>query len=152
MRDQRPSHRPFDKGFFTLVLVLFLYAVIPLAEIFLFVLLGYTISIWLVIAIAAIAALPGVLVALSEARRILPRLRERIRDGRSPGREIASLAGILAGCLFLITPGFITDVLGYLLLVPPFRAALTRAIARAMKGSYRDLQRWLEVNGIGPRA
>jgi UPF0716 protein FxsA len=149
MRQVKPLVRSFDKDFFTLVLVLILYAVVPFAEIFLFVWLGYAISIWLVLAIAAVVGLPGVLVSLNETRRILPRLRERIRDGRSPGREIAELAGILAGSLFLITPGFITDVLGYLLLVPSFRAALTRVIARSMKGSYRDLQRYLEVNGIG---
>ena len=149
MRDLRPAVRSPDRGFFTLVLALVLYAVVPFGEIFLFVWLGYTISIWLVLAIAAVVGLPGVLVAVNEARRILPRLRERIRDGRPPGREVASLAGILAGCLFLITPGFITDVLGYLLFVPSFRARLTRALVRALKGSYRDLQRWLEANGIG---
>ena len=58
------------------------------------------------------------------------RLSAAVSAGRSPGSEVLDGALILLGGLLLITPGFISDVLGICALLPPTRALLRRRLAR----------------------
>jgi len=124
---------------FKLIFALLLYSLVPLAEIFFFIYLGNLIGNWLVIILAALAGLPGVLIAHGQLRDVLRRLRAGLRDSSYPGMEVADLLGLLVGGAFLLTPGFLTDVAGYLLLVPFLRERLARALARKMGSEMKDL-------------
>jgi UPF0716 protein FxsA len=61
------------------------------------------------------------------------RLGAAVGAGRSPGREVLDGALILFGGTLLIVPGFITDLLGILLLLPPTRALMRRSLSRNLK-------------------
>src|SRR4051794_8981914 len=74
----------------------------------------------------------------SQGRAVWRRFTETMAAGRIPHREIVDGVLIIFGGAFLITPGFITDILGFLLLIPP-----TRSLFR------RSLQRRLEVRAVG---
>ena len=141
--------RFMDRDFlFKMIFVLLLYSLVPLAEIFLFLYLGDLIGNYLVLAFAAVAGLAGVPIAYGQIQRALEKLRERIRAGRPHVRELVDLGGILAAGIFLITPGFITDILGYLMLVPVIRETFGRALARRMKRSFRDLYESLRLSAM----
>jgi UPF0716 protein FxsA len=131
--------------FFKIILILLLYSLVPLAEIFLFLALGNLIGNYLTLALAAVAGVAGALLALDQVQRTQAKLRARIRKGEYPGREFADLAGMLAGGLLLITPGFITDLFGYGLMIPFFREALGRAIVQKLDRSFRDIYEYLRL-------
>lgn len=66
--------------------------------------------------------------------RVFDQVREQMRRGTFPGRELAHGALVLIGGAFLLTPGFLTDALGFALMVPTFREVVrirgTRFIQR----------------------
>ena len=135
-----------DKDFlFKIILILLLYSLVPLAEIFLFLALGNLIGNYLTLALAAVAGVAGALVALGQVQRTQGKLREKIRRGEYPGREFADLAGMVAGGLLLVTPGFITDLIGYGLMIPFFREALGRAIVQKLDRSFKDVFAYLRL-------
>lgn len=67
---------------------------------------------------------------------VLRRLKERLSRGELPGRELSDGALILVAGAFLISPGFITDTLGFLLLVPPVRDFIYRMVGRRFKQNF----------------
>jgi UPF0716 protein FxsA len=142
--DTQTSHASVDRSYlYRVIVLLFVYALIPLGEILLFVYLGNVIGNYLVLIIAAIAGLPGALVMLGQARRIVAALRARIGERRPARAELQELAALGAGALLLITPGFVTDVIGYLLFIPGVRAALAQRIGRWLGPRYRDIAGYL---------
>ncbi len=129
-----------DRDFlFRTILVLLLFSLVPLAEIFLFVLLGNVIGNYLVLLCAVVVGLVGGYVALTQARRAEARLRERVAAGAWPGREIADFLGCVAAAILLITPGFITDCAGLLLLIPALRRAVGRMLAARLSTGFKEL-------------
>ena len=58
----------------------------------------------------------------SQGRAVWARFNATVREGRMPAREIVDGVLVIFGGAFLITPGFITDILGFLLLIPFTRA------------------------------
>lgn len=130
---------------FKLILILLLYSLVPLAEIFLFLYLGNLIGNYLVLIIAAVAGVGGALVAMGELRRIAERLRNRINQGSYPGREFIELTGLLVAGVFLITPGFITDLCGYLLLIPSLRAAVGRFVVKKLDRGFKEVYEHLKL-------
>lgn len=106
-----------------LLLILIL---VPLIEIALFVIVGGRIGVWPVLALVALGALVGVLLLRGRLAR-LPRL---IEAGRDPAQLLA--AGMLTalGALLLILPGFLTDAIGLVLMLPPLQALVGRWLSR----------------------
>jgi UPF0716 protein FxsA len=138
--------RFLDREFLVkLIFILLLYSLVPLGEIFLFLFLGDLIGNYLILAIAAVVGLVGILFAVGQIRRTLERLRGKIRQSQYPGKEFVDLAGILVSSVLLLTPGFITDFAGFLLLMPFFREALGRAIAKRMDKSFKEVYEYLRL-------
>lgn len=149
MIELRLLFRFLDKEFlFRLIFILLLYSIVPIAEIFLFLWLGEVIGNYLILAIAAVVGLFGMLFALREVRVTLARLRSRIRRHEYPGTEFVDLAGILVGAILLLTPGFITDFVGFLLLIPFFRRALGRAVTRRLDRSLHEVYEYLQLSDL----
>lgn len=63
---------------------------------------------------------------------VLARIQRKLGQGTLPGRELSHGAAILVSGAFLISPGFITDVLGFLLLLPPIRDLIHRIVAKRL--------------------
>lgn len=149
MTELRLLFRFLDKEFlFRLIFILLLYSIVPIAEIFLFMWLGEVVGKYLILAVAAVVGLLGMLIALREVRVTLERLRARIRRHEYPGAEFVDLAGILAGAILLLTPGFITDFVGFLLMVPFFRRALGQVVTRRMDRSLHEVYEYLQLSDI----
>ena len=72
----------------------------------------------------------------TQGRAAWRRLSEAVAAGRSPGREVLDGVLVLLGGLLLIVPGFISDIVGALALLPPTRALLRGGLARNLQSRF----------------
>ncbi|MES2541457.1 MAG: FxsA family protein [Pseudomonadota bacterium] len=108
---------------------------LPLVEIALFVTLGAELGLWLTLAWVLLTGVLGVLMlkglALSGRRGLREGLQQGLHDPLSP---IAHKALLGVAAVLLILPGFLTDTLGLILLLPPVRGLIIRQMAQRMRG------------------
>lgn len=101
--------------------LLLLFIAIPLVEIFLFLLVGRQIGVLPTFAVILLTGVFGAALARSQGLRTLAKYRDATAQGRLPAEAVIdSLLILMAGAL-LIIPGFLSDAVGFLLLVPPVR-------------------------------
>jgi UPF0716 protein FxsA len=141
MTDIRPMLRAIDRDFlFKVMLYLLTFCIVPLAEIFFFIYLGTLVGNYLLLVAAAVAGLPGASISLGRMRRARARLRMKLVKDQRPGPELAELAGIVAAGILLLTPGFLTDILGYLLMVPAVRDRVGKALKKRLTVAFPEIQ------------
>ncbi|MDB4422769.1 FxsA family protein, partial [bacterium] len=103
--------------------LLLLFILVPVAELYLFLTLGEELGVKNTIAIIIITAILGAALTKSQGRRALQKFQQATAEGRMPAKEaLEGLMILLAGAV-LITPGFLTDTVGFLLLVQPVRTS-----------------------------
>lgn len=78
----------------------------------------------------------GMWAVRSQGRAVWQRLTDGIAVGRPPGRDVLDGALVLLGGVLFILPGFISDLFGALLLLPPSRAGLRRLLVRNFQGRF----------------
>ncbi len=120
------------------VLIL-LFILIPAAEIGVLLLSGNTIGIWPTVALLIATGVLGSYLAKKQGINTLKKVQEQLRYGRMPGDEILNGVCILLGGVMLLSPGFLTDIFGLILLLPPTRAAMKPIILKMLK-------RWMNNN------
>ncbi|MCQ0969185.1 FxsA family protein (plasmid) [Paracoccus sp. TK19116] len=98
-----------------------LFLIVPLIEIWLFITIGGQIGVWPTIGLVVLSAVVGATLVRAQGARAWTELQGSITEFRDPGRPLAHGAMILLAGAMLMTPGFFTDTLGLLLLVPPVR-------------------------------
>lgn len=104
--------------------------IVPLAELAIIIQLGGWIGVgWTIVALL-VNSLLGAWLLRREGRRAWAQFREALGAGRWPGDEVAQGGLIILGGALLLTPGFLTDLVGFLCLLPPTRA-LASAVIRA---------------------
>lgn len=103
-------------------MVLFaLFVLIPIIEISLFVTVGGAIGLWPTLFIVFGSALLGSVLMRSQGQQAMKRLQASFDQQQDPSEPLADGAMILIAGMLLIAPGFFTDTLGLLLLLPPVR-------------------------------
>lgn len=117
--------------------VLFIaFVVVPLVEIYVLIQVGQVIGAWWTILLLVLDSILGTWLIRREGSRTWQALRQALQTGRMPARELADGALILVGGTLMLTPGFVTDALGILLILPvtrPFaRRLLTRLVAQRL--------------------
>jgi UPF0716 protein FxsA len=110
------------------LLLLVVFVVVPIVEIWVIVQVGQAIGIVPTLVLLLADAVLGTWLFRREGRRAWVALREAIAAHRVPAKEVADGALVVLGGAFLLTPGFVTDVVGVLCLLPPTRAVLRRAL------------------------
>jgi UPF0716 protein FxsA len=108
-------------------LLLVAFVVVPLVEIFVLIQVGQVIGPWWTILLLIGASVLGTWLIRREGSRSWAALQEALQTGRMPARELADAGLILIGGTLMLTPGFVTDIVGVLLILP-----LTRPIARGL--------------------
>ncbi len=104
--------------------------VLPLVEIAIFIKVGQTIGLLPTLALIIGAALLGALLLRQQGLSVLMQLRSNVASGRMPGRTIADAMMIGLASLFLVLPGFLSDVVALALLLPPVRSWIYGVLAR----------------------
>ena len=112
------------------LLLLILFIALPIAEIYVIVQVGQAIGILPTLAILLLDGFLGAALARSQGQTTWARFNRAFSEGRVPARETFDGAMIILGGALLLAPGFITDVVGFLLLIPPTRALLRGGVAR----------------------
>lgn len=110
-----------------------LFVAVPLIEIALFIQVGGLIGLWPTLGIVVATALAGTWLVRREGLKAMSELRRSLETLGDPGRPLADGAAILFAGALLLTPGFFTDTVGFLLLIPPVRAALFRWAAKRVR-------------------
>src|SRR6478735_6269060 len=113
----------------TLILVL-LFLVLPIAEIYVIIQVGGAIGIVPTLFLLVLDGIAGAALARWQGRAAWERFNQALSAGRVPAKETFDGAMIIVGGAFLLAPGFITDVIGFTLLIPPTRAAYRAVVAR----------------------
>lgn len=114
-----------------MILLVVLCIVLPIAELYVIVRVGELIGVAPTLALLLAGSMLGVLLLRHQGRGAWRRFNAALAERRFPGREVADALMMAAGATLLLIPGFITDVIGLLLLIPP-----TRAIARRLMRAY----------------
>jgi UPF0716 protein FxsA len=109
-----------------------LFIAVPIAELAVIIQVGQTIGVWWTIALLIADSLFGAWLMRHQGRAAWRRFNEAVQGGRVPAREVVDGALVIFGGALLLTPGFITDILGLILLVPPTRALVRVVLARRL--------------------
>ncbi len=115
-----------------LVALVVVFIVLPIAEIALLVQVGGAIGLGWTIALLIADSIIGAVLLRSQGRAVWRRFQATMQAGRMPHREVQDGVLVIFGGALLITPGFLTDILGLLLLIPPTRAVVRRFVMRAL--------------------
>lgn len=103
-----------------------LFAVIPVAEIYVLVSVGGVIGVLPTVALVLLTALAGAHLARMQGLAVMMRIRENLAQGFMPAEELLDGLLIFLAGMTLLTPGFLTDIMGLLILLPATRNIFKR--------------------------
>lgn len=113
------------------VKLLMLFTIVPVVELYILVKVGEEIGTMNTVALVIITGIAGASFAKSQGAQIISKIRSSLNQGQMPGKELLQGAMVLAGGILLLTPGFLTDLLGLSMLIP-----LTRKLYADMTLAY----------------
>ncbi len=116
-------------------LILLLFIGIPIAEIALLIKVADIIDLWPTIALIVLTAALGVFLLRRQGLSSLARAQKSLNEGRLPVESISDAAGLLLAGAFLLTPGLLTDSLGFALLIPAVRHGLARHLFNRVRNA-----------------
>jgi len=107
--------------------------VVPVAEIALIISVGKVIGGWQTVALLLVESALGAYLVKREGRRSWKALQAALNTGQMPGRELADAALVLIGGTLLLTPGFLTDIVGFFFILPFSRPVTRRWLQRVVE-------------------
>lgn len=123
-----------------LAVVFILLLVLPVVEIAVIVAVGQVIGGWQTLLLLVLESLLGAWLVRREGARAWSALTTALNTGRMPSRQLADAALVLVGGTLLLTPGFVTEVVGFFFILPVTRplarVALEQAVARRLLGGF----------------
>jgi UPF0716 protein FxsA len=120
---------------FPVVAIIFL--IIPIVEVYLLIQVGQVIGALWTIFLVVLTAVIGVWLLKIQGISTLMRAQQKMQSGQTPAREMLEGVGLILAGAFLLTPGFFTDTVGFLLLFPPIRAWLVNKLISNLMNSDR---------------
>jgi UPF0716 protein FxsA len=116
------------------LLLFVLFVVVPIVELWLILQIGGAIGVLPTIALLIADSVLGAALMRSQGRAAWLRFNAALAEGRVPGREVVDGALVIFGGALLLTPGFMSDFLGLILLLPPTRALVRGILVRRYAG------------------
>ena len=137
------------------------FALYVVAEVAVFVLAVRWVGGWVTFLLMVATGLLGGWLIRKEGLRVFGAVRDAVRDGRVPDRDVGDTRVVMAAGLMLVLPGFLSDVAGLVILVPPLRPMGRRVLGRAsatspgrgragVSGSTRQVIRGEVVDDVDP--
>lgn len=133
-----------------------LFVIIPLVELVLLVQLGQWVGLVPTVALVVGTGILGAALARAEGLRTWLAFQREVAEGRLPGRPLLDGLAVLIGGAFLLTPGLLTDLVGFSLLFPPTRGLIRdwvrRRVESAIESGQVRMQVWTPFgwSGSGP--
>jgi UPF0716 protein FxsA len=131
------------------LMLLFLFLALPILELYVIIQVGQAIGLAPTLLLLILDGLAGAALARSQGRNAWARFNRALAEGRVPARETLDGGMIVLGGALLLAPGFITDIFGFLLLIPPTRALLRGLVARLARR--RVSFAWTATGATPPR-
>ena len=122
--------------FFTKLLILFV--IIPVTELYILIEVGKRIGSLTTISIIIFTGILGAYLVKNQGFMILRKIQHDLNDGIMPGDSLIQGAIILAGGILLLTPGFVTDILGFIFLTPASRNIVKKYLLKWLKGKIKE--------------
>jgi len=107
-----------------------IFIVVPIIELYVIIQVGEAIGVWWTIGLLIADSLLGSWLMRLQGRSAWRRFQDAISAGRVPAREVADGVLVIFGGALLLTPGFVTDIFGLFLLLPPTRSVVRRTLLR----------------------
>ncbi len=121
--------------------LLLLFTLIPLVELYILIKIGGLIGALNTIFIIVITGIIGAYLARSQGFKVIQKINLAMEQGRTPGRELLEGLFILIGGFTLLTPGFITDLMGLSMLVPLTRRGYIKIALKLIQNKI-DTGQW----------
>jgi UPF0716 protein FxsA len=114
------------------LLLVLLFIVVPIAELFVIIQVGEAIGVLPTIALLIVDSVLGSMLMRSQGRAAWRRFNAALAEGRMPHREVLDGVLVIFGGALLLTPGFVSDIFGIVLLLPPTRALVRNVVGRRL--------------------
>jgi UPF0716 protein FxsA len=112
------------------LLLVLIFIVLPVAEIYVIIKVGEAIGVWPTVGLLILDGFLGAALLRHQGRAAWRRFNAALAAGKIPAREAFDGAMVIVGGAFLLAPGFITDAIGLLLLLPPSRAVFRGILSK----------------------
>lgn len=126
--------------------LLLLFTIVPLVELALLIEIGKVIDVGPTIALVVVTGVVGAALARHEGLRTFRSIQSDLTAGRLPGDRLIDALLILVAGVLLVTPGIITDGIGFLLLLPPARAV----VRSHLKSRFRARFKMIDMTNLHP--
>ena len=128
--------------------LLLLFIVVPAIELVLLIQTGQWIGVLPTVGLIVLTGIVGAWLTRQQGMQVWRRLQQELQTGQMPGEAILEGAMILVAGAVLMTPGVLTDALGFLLLIPPSRKLISRFVSQQIQKRIASGQ--IHVQGFGP--
>lgn len=118
--------------------LLIAFTVVPLVELYLLLFVGRAMGVLPTVALVLVTGVVGAALARREGFRVLRSWQDALRRGETPAEGVVSGVLILVAGVLLVTPGILTDVVGFLLLLPPSRRLVAARLAAGFERRIAD--------------
>jgi UPF0716 protein FxsA len=126
--------------------LLLVFTIVPLIELFVLIEVGSRIGSGPTLLLLLLTGICGAFLASRQGLSVLQRARHDLAQGRIPANPLVDGLMVLIGGMLLLTPGFLTDLLGFVLLIPvtrlPLRGFLLRMLRRMMERGFFRIHRF----------
>lgn len=119
--------------------LLFLFIFIPIAELYLLIMLGARIGFLPTIGLIVFTGILGASLARQQGLSTLAKIQNELRNGRPPTDKLIEGAMIVVGGIVLVTPGILTDLFGFALMVPKFRKSIAENLKKSFGGNFSTI-------------
>lgn len=122
--------------FFSKLLILFV--IVPVTELYILIEVGKKIGGLTTIGIIILTGIIGAYLVKGQGFMILKKIQSDLNEGIIPGDSLIQGAIILAGGIFLLTPGFVTDIIGFIFLIPVSRRVVKKYLLKWLKRKTKE--------------
>jgi len=130
--------------------LLLLFVVLPAVELYLLIVIGRVVGPLTTVGVIVVTGMVGWSMVKVQGLSTLRRIRAETAQGRLPAEEMVAGLCLLGSGLLLVTPGFLTDTVGFLVLIPPLRRALARQLMERFKMRIVSSDPLSGAGGFGP--
>ena len=132
--------------------LIFLFVAVPLLELAILLRIGQWIGLMPTVTLVVTTGVAGAALARQQGIRAVLAVQRELASGRLPGRSLLDGLSILAGGALLLTPGVLTDLVGFSLLIPVTRRWLQRLAGRSLERRIREGSAEFQVYGPDGKA
>jgi len=133
-RIRRSAREPPRVALLAVFLLILAFILVPIAELYVIIQVGGAIGVGPTIAILILDGFLGAFLLRHQGRASWVRFNRALSENRIPHKEVLDGVLIIFGGALLLTPGFLTDIVGLIFLIPPTRAGVRALMARIVKG------------------